>query len=69
MKHTALQRKHEQTEMDLMHTRMLAASLDGEMEEDDDEGMTAVINCEGGGEGGKGYTRLYQKRKTILEFS
>ena len=40
-KFTSLQRNHEQTEMELMHTRMIAASLDGELE-DDDEGLWFV---------------------------
>ncbi|KAK2165919.1 hypothetical protein LSH36_44g06061 [Paralvinella palmiformis] len=40
-KYSTLQRVHEQTEMDLMHTRMLAASLDGELE-DDEEGGDSV---------------------------
>ena len=33
-----LQRKHEATELDLMHTRLLAASVDAEYDEDDGEG-------------------------------
>lgn len=39
-KFTNLQRKHEAAELDLMHTRLLAASLDGELDDEDNgEGL------------------------------
>merc|ERR1712168_62561 len=55
-KYDALQRKHEITEMDLMHTRLLASSYDGDMDEEEVEEASV-------------YREKYERIKRELDFT